>query len=111
MMQQYQQPIIFDRGIPDNIAYADLFDLYMPHIEQAAKIFQYNSVVFFAPAWEEIYHTDDERKMSFAEARQFGEHLKIIYLNLGYKIIDLPLISPKLRVNFIIEEINQNLLK
>src|SRR5258708_24448367 len=48
-------PVIFDRGIPDNLGYAALsgFD-YLP-AQKAAQEYRYNSRVFFVPAWEQIY--------------------------------------------------------
>lgn len=107
-IHSYQGPVIFDRGIPDMIAYANLAGLNLAHIQKAAEKYRYNNLVFFAPAWEEIYTTDEERKMSFEAAKAFGEDLRNIYLNLGYKIIDLPLDAPEVRAQFIIKTISNN---
>lgn len=83
-------PIIFDRGIPDVIGYAKLFGLDIKKFENSAKIHPYNRSVFIAPPWEEIYSTDDERKMTFEETAQFHELLERAYLDLGYQLIELP---------------------
>ncbi len=104
-MHDYQGPIIFDRGIADNIAYASLFNLKLPSTEGAAGKYCYNEQVFFATAWEGIYCMDDERRMSFAEAKKFAEEVRSIYENLGYKILDLPLDSPEVRAKFILDNI------
>jgi predicted ATPase len=67
MLDTYQQsdpllgPILFDRGIPDILAYAALFGFGLPPDENAAHLYRYNPDVFIAPAWEQIYCTDDER--------------------------------------------------
>src|SRR5207245_425243 len=57
-MENYQGPVIFDRGIPDNIGYANIFSLDLPHIHQASIKYRYNNLFFFTPGWKEIYHTD-----------------------------------------------------
>ena len=44
-------PIIFDRGIPDNISYAQLFELDTDVYVNAAKHFRYQPMVFFLPGW------------------------------------------------------------
>lgn len=106
----YQSPVIFDRGIPDMIAYAHLADLSLSHIRKAAEIYRYNPIVFFTPAWEEIYTTDEQRKMTFDAAKNFGDDLRNIYLSLEYKIIDIPLETPEMRAKFMIKAISNNLL-
>lgn len=106
MMQQNDGIVIYDRGIPDNIAYADIFDLHYPPAHHASKLFRYEKNVFIFPAWEEIYSTDDERKMTFLQAKEFGDHVRKIYENNGYTMIDIPCISPEERVRFIIENMD-----
>jgi predicted ATPase len=59
--------------------------------------------VFVAPAWEEIYCTDDERTLPFPLARKFGMKLREIYKRLGYTLIDLPCVSVDERANFILD--------
>jgi predicted ATPase len=104
-MQNYKEPIIFDRGVPDNIVYTQDLGFNLRHIHNAAKKYRYNNVVFFTPGWREIYETDEERKMSFEAANQFGNDLKKIYLDLGYQVIDVPFDTPKTRARFISERI------
>lgn len=104
-MQSSAETIIFDRGIPDNIAYAQLFKLnYLP-AHNAAKLYTYDSNVFLFPAWEEIYTTDDERIMSFEAAKKFGDDVRKIYTEYGYNLIDVPCVSPEERLLFIKERI------
>jgi len=98
--------IIWDRSVVDNIAYAKLFNLNTKAAENAAKIYRYNSKVFFLPAWESIYINDEERKMSFSDAKLFGENVKALYIQLGYTLIEVPCQNPSMRAKFIIDKLN-----
>lgn len=104
-MQDQQGPIIFDRGIPDNIGYARLFGISDQSALNASEKYRYNSQVFMLPAWEAIYENDEERKMSFEQAKQFGHDIKNIYQTLGYQVVDVPLKPPHVRAQFIIDNI------
>ena len=64
-LQDTSKTVIFDRGVADNIAYAALYDLPFDHGWAAAKLYRSNSKVFFAPNWQDIYATDEERTMTF----------------------------------------------
>ena len=105
-MQNYRGPIIFDRGIPDMMGYANSAGLELAHVLKASNTYRYGDLVFYAPGWKEIYTTDDERKMSYEAARQFGEDVKKVYLNLGYEVIDLPFDTPKNRARFVIDAVS-----
>jgi predicted ATPase len=98
-------PILFDRGIPDILGYAALFDFRFPPGENAAHLYRYNSQVFIAPAWEQIYCTDDERTLTFCQAREFGNHVRSIYERLGYTLIDLPCAPVEERAEFILNHL------
>jgi len=106
MMQEKDNLVIYDRGIPDNIGYAEIFRLETKSAEIASKLFRYETHVFFFPGWKEIYATDDERKMSFEAANAFGDNVRKIYQNCDYSIIDVPYVSPEERAHFIIEQLN-----
>src|SRR5689334_11141039 len=61
-LQTPDAPVFFDRGIPDMLGYASLFGFDYTPGQNAARLYRYNPRVFFAPAWEQIYTTDEERK-------------------------------------------------
>lgn len=84
-----QTPVIFDRGIADNIVYADLFGLDHTAALNAAKLYRYQPTVFFLPAWEEIYVNDEDRQLSFLDAKKFGDALYKAYESLGYTLIKI----------------------
>src|ERR1051326_3134434 len=98
-------PVIFDRGIPDNLAYAFHFGFDHSQAESAAGDYRYNGGVFYFPAWEAIYTCDHERKASFEIARDFGERVQEVYLRLGYQPINVPCVSVEQRLEFIIGRI------
>ena len=60
---------------------------------------------FLFPAWREIYSTDEERKMSFELAQDFGLKVQKIYSEYGYRLIEVPCISPEERAQFIIDRL------
>ena len=93
--------VFFDRGIPDNIAYAALFDIEAKDGEEAARKYGYHSSVFFLPPWEGIFRNDDERKMTFREAEHFSTLIETAYARLGYYIIEVPFGPIETRRDFI----------
>jgi predicted ATPase len=100
-----EEIIFFDRGIPDNIAYASLFEVDCSEKKKASLNYRYNHSVFFLPPWEAIFTNDDERKMTFADSQRFSQMIEKAYSDLGYKIVTLPFGSVGSRVRFIIERI------
>jgi predicted ATPase len=93
MLESYRQndalpePFLFDRRIPDILAYARLFGFDFPPGENAARLYRYNPKVFNAPAWDQIYRTDDEHTIPFSVASDFGNDLRAIFERLGYTLI------------------------
>ena len=109
--QQYaaaQGTIFFDRGIPGTLCYVRLVGL-SPQLEQqleeACRRYRYWPRVFLAPPWQEIYETDGERKQDFAEAVRTYDQMIRTYLDCGYQVVPLPLVSVQERADFIQQEI------
>jgi predicted ATPase len=84
------------------IAYARLFQLDETPYTNAAREFRYNPNVFYFPAWESIYTTDSERKMSFEDASAFGSVVSSIYAGCGYHLLDVPRLTVDERAQFIL---------
>lgn len=98
----------YDRGLPDVIAYLHYHkqeELTNQFILQAKK-YKYSNKVFLLPPWEKIYQKDLERRESFKEAIKVHHQLIASYTNLKYEIIEVPFVSPKERVKFILDRIN-----
>jgi predicted ATPase len=110
-LQNYNQGIhasevqVFDRGIPDMIAYAELFSVNSTSFYKASEQYRYNPRVFFFDGWEAIYTNDSERKISFEGASIFGASVRLIYQKLGYQIVEVPFQSIEERTNFILERL------
>ncbi len=99
------RPVFFDRGVPDLIAYALLYGLDDAAPRNAAHKYRYNPTVFFAPPWKDIYTQDEERRMTYGQACDFGERMRDAYLGLGYDIVDLPRDAPEARARIILDRI------
>lgn len=97
--------VVFDRGVADVIAYADLCSYEVAHGWVAARQYRANRKVFFAPCWREIYVNDSERKMTYGAAVKMGDNIRRIYASLGYELIDLPLLSVQDRVDFVCDNL------
>tara|TARA_B100000900_G_scaffold413282_1_gene436953 strand:- start:3764 stop:4270 length:507 start_codon:yes stop_codon:yes gene_type:complete len=96
----------YDRSMLDGLAYMKLQDIPIPkHMLTDLKIHRYESKVFIAPAWEEIYHQDSERLESFEEAIAIEKSLREIYQFFGYDLVEIPLITIEERVRFILSNI------
>lgn len=100
-----EEAVVFDRGIPDMMAYARLFKLDEISYANAAQEFRYNTTVFYFPAWEEIYTTDQERKMSFEDAKAFGAVVRSIYEDFGYRLLEVPRFTLEERVKFLLDRV------
>lgn len=100
------QPILFDRAIPDIIAHLKLCGLPVPpHLVRAAEQYRYNQTVFIAPHWPEIYRTDAERRQSPEQAETACETILSVYRRLGYKPVLLPRENLEKRVQFVMGHI------
>jgi len=96
-----------DRGLPDTLAYARRIGLRNTReIEDACRRYRYAPMVFLAPPWKEIYHTDGERKQSYAEAEATYLDVVEVYRDCGYEAIELPKVSPPERAGFMLEKIH-----
>lgn len=93
----------FDRGVPDIAGYLSLCGLSIPeHVVTAIKLFRYNNTVFIAPPWQDIFIQDAERKQSFEEAELTFHTMTTTYRHYGYNLIELPMITPEERADFIL---------
>jgi predicted ATPase len=83
-------PTLFDRGIPDCIAYAVHLGVDPGPSVRTADRYRYHEEAFILEPWEEIYTTDDERTMSFADAVAFHAALERAYTRTGYRLDVIP---------------------
>jgi predicted ATPase len=98
-----QPPVFFDRGIGDAFTCADLIGHTLPAtLAKQAKRYRYRDPVFLAPWWSEIYTTDSERRQGREEAERTEHAVTKTYIELGYRIVRLPLTTPAERADFIL---------
>tara|TARA_R110001599_G_scaffold69267_1_gene194988 strand:+ start:330 stop:860 length:531 start_codon:yes stop_codon:yes gene_type:complete len=98
-------PVVFDRGLPDLLAYAAYWQLDAGPIDRAIAARGRARNVFWFPAWQAIYAPDDERTLDFAGAAAFGALTRRAYQGLGYTLIDMPLADSETRAAFILDAI------
>jgi predicted ATPase len=97
---------IFDRDVLDLIAYDRLTrTVSSEELQKAVRSLVYNNKVFIIPPWEEIYHTDPERKQTFEEAVKGYENIVKVYTEYGRELIEVPKMSVEKRADFVISHI------
>ena len=96
---------VFDRAVPDLLVYCEYYELSDQAVIKAVQAHPYRSPVFFLPAWEEIYETDDERTLTFSGALAFGERVKTAYQSSGYGLLTVPVGDPAARADFVWQRI------
>lgn len=82
--------VLFDRGVPDSLAYARWFGLDTKIFEEAATRHRYHDEVILFPSWEDIFVNDDLRKATFQMALQFEATLVETFEDLGYRLFAVP---------------------
>lgn len=116
-IQRYEQVLhdldsrdcFFDRGLLDTICYMRMQNIAISAsiLDQVAN-YRYAKSVFILPPWQEIYHTDEERKQDWKEAEFTFQQMKETYIAFGYDVIELPKTSVRERVTFILNYIAKN---
>ncbi len=103
LAQRPQMLVYFDRGVGDAFTCADLIGHTLPAdlCEQAMRC-RYRDPVFLAPWWPEIYTTDEERRQSREQAERTEHAIVKTYMELGYRIVRLPLVGLNERADFIL---------
>jgi predicted ATPase len=93
--------VLFDRGVPDCVAYATLMGVDPAAGIRAAAIHRYAHEVLLLEPWEQIYTVDEERTMSFEATIPFHAALTDAYERSGYDLVVIPRGSIEERVAFV----------
>ena len=95
----------FDRSTLDCIAYLKLNNLEatVQIIENIQKC-NFSKIAFYTPIWEEIYENDSERIENIATAKKIEISIISTYKSQGYELVEVPKLSIKQRVDFIISK-------
>jgi len=97
-------PIFFDRGLIDAAVALDHLR-GEPIPADLASRYRYDSPIFLAPPWPELFASDAERRHDFASAVAEYDRLAAAYPALGYEVITLPKLSIAERLTFVLEHI------
>ncbi|MEL4307713.1 ATP-binding protein [Joostella sp. CR20] len=97
--------VFFDRGIPDVPAYMNYAgDTYPSYFKEACDTYRYDKV-FLLPPWEAIYTSDNERYENFEQAQEIHIHLKKMYEDCGYSLVEVPVGSVEERAKFVLSHL------
>lgn len=100
------ETVMLDRGVPDVVGFLRASGLAVPpHIDAAARRCRYNSRVFIAPWWPEIFTTDAERKQTPDEAGATFAIMIETYRVYGYTLVELPRATAEARVAFVLDQL------
>ncbi|MCK1796596.1 AAA family ATPase [Streptomyces sp. XM4193] len=101
------RPVFFDRGVVDVHAYCRLRGASpAAHLRRAATEVRYDTRVFLAPTWPEIYVRDSERRQTYEEAVRTEEACAESYRLHGYEVVPLPRATVAERVDFVLAALN-----
>jgi predicted ATPase len=93
--------IFFDRSFLEVVSYFQSIGIHK--YDYLINDFRFYHSIFLTPPWKEIFRQDAERKHSFEDAvKEYGQIIKF-YPKHGYDIIELPKLSVKERIKFILD--------
>lgn len=97
---------LFDRGLPDLLAFCTYYQTPMDEVRGAIKAMRYQPFVLFLPAWREIYQTDNERRLDADGAAGFGARTLDAYRQSRYVILEVPKLSVAERRAFVLDHLD-----
>jgi len=96
----------FDRSVVDSLGMMKASAaMSSTDIEENVRRYAYNKTVFLLPPWESIYHTDEERDQSFADAVRVCGSLRSWYTDCGYELLDVPVGAIGMRLEFVVSAV------
>jgi len=92
---------LFDRGVPDCVAYAKWFGLEHPNFRDGGTEHRYHEEVLICPPWKDIYVNDHLRLATYQQAQRFHDVLAATYVEMGYTLVAIPPMELDGRVDFV----------
>jgi predicted ATPase len=100
---------LFDRGIPDALAFMNQDCVSVPdRFYVACERYRYNGLVFVTPPWKHIFHNDAVRPQTYEQSVRLDRHIRDSYSKLGYTIVDIPVGTIKYRSQFLMRAIDNS---
>ncbi len=95
--------VFLDRGLVDGYAYCKYYKVPIPKIIMNNGKNQYDKIFLFEQL--PFYQKDKNRKEDKESADLIHKLIKDAYLEFGYNVIDVPVLPPSERVDFILSKI------
>jgi len=92
---------LFDRGVPDCVAYAVVLGVDPSPSLLAVERYRYARDVLVFEPWPAIYTTDDERTMAFDDVVRFHQEIVSVFERTGYALVSVPRGSIEDRAAFV----------
>lgn len=97
---------IYDRGIPDGIAFANFLGRNSdPDLIQASERFQYTRI-YILPPWVEIFSNNSYRKESYAQSERIYHRCLETYCSYYQEVTEVPRSSLNERIAFILDDLD-----
>lgn len=90
----------YDRGLPDVVAYLRHGSEVVAPLSECGEE-KYFSQVIYAPLWQEIFVSDEERPQSWDDAVGLDRELRAVYQEMGYELHELPQSDVSSRVSWV----------
>ncbi|MDW5443035.1 AAA family ATPase [Polaromonas sp. SM01] len=104
--QSLREPVFFDRGIPECLAWMQLSGMALePRHLAAPAQYRYAPMVFVAEPWPEVYVRDAERQASFERATRSYAPTVAAYVEAGYSTCVIPKMSVQARASFVLKQV------
>ena len=101
-LESNPKALLTDRSILDLIAYLEVAGKPIPtFLDNFPYHSKYEKIVFFAPAWQNIFHQDKQRLQDFSYCQELEKALEQAYLKRAFEIMKLPRESVANRVSFV----------
>tara|TARA_B100001564_G_scaffold359247_1_gene380304 strand:+ start:1240 stop:1782 length:543 start_codon:yes stop_codon:yes gene_type:complete len=94
--------VFYDRGIHEITAYLRSINQSTSYWDNLPSKYKYDLIFIFQP-WKKIYQKDRERTEEFSDLEKISPFIINIYMESGIKIIEVPNISIKERVKYILD--------
>ena len=97
------EPVFLDRGIPDGLAYERCLGLSPnPALADASRMSRYRRIFVLDP----LDFIADHGRIEDSETQANLHHaIRDTYRELGFDVVDVPVLSPEARVDFILERV------
>ncbi|NIO44423.1 MAG: AAA family ATPase [Candidatus Aenigmarchaeota archaeon] len=94
--------VFLDRAIPDTIAYYQLYGTDTNEVLKICQIKKYKKIFLLEPLSFEKDHVRIENEKT---AKKLSELIKKAYMDLGYEVINVPIMPIEDRINFILSNL------